>query len=111
MSKSNVNPNHYKTAGRERQGEDIVQARHKQKHAKALVRQRTEIGTSRKPAPQGGSATKQTRISPEGAATRKRSTAQKRGSSRRTLDPIPATNAAARALGRGPSPRRLPLRK
>lgn len=31
MTKSNVNPDHYKTAGRERQGEDIVQEIHKQK--------------------------------------------------------------------------------
>ena len=30
MTKSNVNPDHYKTAGRERQGEDIVQEIHKQ---------------------------------------------------------------------------------
>lgn len=29
MTKSNVNPDHYKTAGRERQGEDIVQEIHK----------------------------------------------------------------------------------
>lgn len=33
MTKSNVNPNHYKTAGRERQGEEIVQEIHKQKFA------------------------------------------------------------------------------
>ena len=33
MTKSNVNPDHYKTAGRERQGEDIVQEIHKQKFA------------------------------------------------------------------------------
>ena len=31
MTKSNVNPDHYKTAGRERQGENIVQEDHKQK--------------------------------------------------------------------------------
>ncbi len=31
MSKSNVNPNHYKVAGRERQAEDILQGPHKQK--------------------------------------------------------------------------------
>jgi hypothetical protein len=31
MTKSNINPDHYKTAGRERQGEDIVQELHKQK--------------------------------------------------------------------------------
>lgn len=33
MTKANVNPNYYKTAGRERQGEDIVQEIHKQKFA------------------------------------------------------------------------------
>jgi hypothetical protein len=41
MSKSNVNPNHYKVAGRERQGEDIAQARNKQKHAENVARRRT----------------------------------------------------------------------
>ena len=41
MSKSNVNPNHYKVAGRERQGEDILHGRHKQKHTKSLVRGRS----------------------------------------------------------------------
>ena len=35
MTKSNVNPDHYKTAGRERQGEDIVQEIHKQKYTQA----------------------------------------------------------------------------
>lgn len=35
MTKSNVNPNHYKTAGRERQGEDIVQEIHKQELTQA----------------------------------------------------------------------------
>ena len=35
MSKSNVNRNHYKVAGRERQGEDIPQARNKRKHGGA----------------------------------------------------------------------------
>ena len=35
MTKSNVNPDHYKTAGRERQGEDIVQEIHKQKFTQA----------------------------------------------------------------------------
>ena len=31
MGKLNVNPDHYKTAGRERQGDDVVQEIHKQK--------------------------------------------------------------------------------
>lgn len=57
MSKSNVNPNHYKVAGRERQGEDIAQARNKQKHAENVARRRTEIGArSQKPAPQPDAA-------------------------------------------------------
>ena len=42
MSKSNVNPDHYKIAGRERQGEDILQVRHKQKRAQMLARERFE---------------------------------------------------------------------
>ena len=33
--KSNVNPDHYKTAGRERQGEDIAQEQHRQEYAQA----------------------------------------------------------------------------
>ena len=52
MSKSNVNPNHYKVAGRERQGEDIAQVRHKQKHAESLARRRSEPDARfQKPAP------------------------------------------------------------
>ena len=43
MSKHNVNPDHYKVAGRERQGEDILQARNKQKLAQSLVRERFEM--------------------------------------------------------------------
>ena len=43
MSKHNVNPNHYKVAGRDRQGEDILQARNKQKLAQSLVRERFEM--------------------------------------------------------------------
>ena len=37
-----MNPNHYKVAGRERQGEDILQQRHKQKLAETLARERFE---------------------------------------------------------------------
>lgn len=41
MSKKvNVNPDHYKTAGRERQGDDIVQEIHKQKFAQAKAASR-----------------------------------------------------------------------
>ena len=43
MSKHNVNPNHYKVAGRDRQGEDILQAQNKQKLAQSLARERFEM--------------------------------------------------------------------
>ena len=73
MSKSNVNPNHDKVAGRERQGEDIAQARNEQKHAENVARRRTEIGArSQKPAPQLGAA------SPDAAPTRAAKTATRR---------------------------------
>lgn len=36
--KSNVNPNHYKTRGRDRQGEDILQETHKQEYRQAQTR-------------------------------------------------------------------------
>ena len=39
---SNVNPNHYKVAGRERQGDAILQDRHRQRLADNLARQRFE---------------------------------------------------------------------
>jgi hypothetical protein len=68
MSKSNVNPNHYKVAGRERQGEDIAQAWNKQKHAENVARRRTEIGArSQKPA-----------ASPDPAPTRAAKTATRK---------------------------------
>ena len=62
-----VNPNHYKVADRERQGEDIAQARNKQKHAENVARRRTEIGAiSQKPAAQPGAASPD--AAPTGAA-------------------------------------------
>lgn len=36
--KNNVNPDHYKIAGRDRQGEDVLQEVHKQKYAQAKSR-------------------------------------------------------------------------
>ncbi len=45
MTKSNVNPDHYKTAGRERQGEDIVQEIHKQKFTQAEAARGGQPGT------------------------------------------------------------------
>ncbi len=38
MGKNNVNPDYYKTKGRERQGEDIVQELHKQQYAQAQAK-------------------------------------------------------------------------
>jgi len=181
MSKSNVNPNHYKVAGRERQGEEIPQARNKQKHAESLVRRRAEGGgkfrtpaAERDTAPPGPpparaakAATRKPRAAPlqtppgqkrghnlvpgstgpharfpksdRGAVRRapgaaptltetqatekasvdlqgsdkrgKRSTAQKRASSRHDFGPMPATKAVPGAFGKEPSPHRRPTRK
>jgi hypothetical protein len=134
-SKSNVNPNHYKVAGRERQGEDILQTRHKQKHAKNLVRGRSTAHTRGErpalipgPPPRGAAPVRAAvRTAKKGANTAakkrnvvkkastntqgsdkrgKRSTAQKRASSRHDLGPIPATSPVAGAFGKEPSPRR-----
>lgn len=133
MSKSNVNPNHYKVAGRERQGEDIAQIRYKQQLAENLARRRSEPGVIfRNAAPVQNPASpsavnKQTARKTAGAAPKltsrqaakkasvnlqradkpgKRSTAQKRASSRHDVDPIPATRPVSGAFGKAPSPRR-----
>jgi hypothetical protein len=42
--KSNVNPNHYKTAGRERQGEEVLQELHRQTYAQAKATPRVGRG-------------------------------------------------------------------
>ena len=134
-SKSNVNPNHYKGAGRERQGEDILQTRHKQKHAQSRVRGRfTAHSRAERPAlipgpPPRGAApvraavrtakkgtntaakkknvVKKASTNKQGSDKRgKRSTAQKRASSRHDFGPIPATSPVAGAFGKEPSPRR-----
>jgi hypothetical protein len=104
MSKSNVNPNHYKVAGRERQGEDIVQERHRQKHAQSLARARSEpharlqqpVSVLDQPTP--GTVRKRSakrvprtaRANQQGADKRgKRSTAQKRAASGHDSGPGP----------------------
>jgi hypothetical protein len=138
MSKSNVNPNHYKVAGRERQGENIAQIRYKQKLAENLARRRSEPGVGfQNPAPvqepastgavkkrsarkaagaaptlTSGQAPKRASVNLQAADKRgKRSTAQKRASSRPDLDPIPATRPVSAAFGKEPAPRRRRPRK
>jgi hypothetical protein len=180
MTKSNVNPNHYKVAGRDRQGEGILQERHKQKHAQSLARERFEQTTVSRaaegpagalvPAPSPGPSrpsaqaeepptranqttpTKQKARKPSSTARKrttaavtkkapaarastraktsakkraapraapgatsgaqasdkrgKRSTAQKRASSRNDFDSMPATRPVAGAFGKEPSARR-----
>ena len=136
MSKSNVNPNHYKVAGRERQGEDILQTRHKRRHALSLARGRSTPHTRTErpalipgPPPRGAAPVRAVRTAKKGANTAarkrkvvkttstnkqasdkrgKRSTAQKRASTRHDFGPIPATSPVAGAFGKEPSPRRRP---
>jgi hypothetical protein len=116
MSKSNVNPNHYKVAGRERQGEDIAQARNKQKHAESVVRRRTESGAKpRTSTPQEGATSPdvaparaaKTATPPARVRPVKTASEQKRG---RTLVPRSAApharfpKAARRAVPMGAAP-------
>jgi hypothetical protein len=44
MTKSNVNPDHYKTAGRERQGDDTLPEFHKQKLTQADAARAGHLG-------------------------------------------------------------------
>jgi U3 small nucleolar ribonucleoprotein component len=48
MSKSNVHPDHYKVAGRERQGEAIVHARQKVAMSKARERAAADVRSRRR---------------------------------------------------------------
>ena len=88
MSKSNVNPGLYKLAGRERQGEDIAQERHKQKHAESLARERTQGAPEfwkAEPALSAGSAAAAPQLRSRkraGAPASKRATAPKRTAKR-----------------------------
>ena len=133
MSKSNVNPNHYKAAGRERQGEDIAQARNKQKHAKSVVRQRTEFGArsrtlaAQETASPSVAPTRPTKTGPQKARVTavqtsprqkhgrnlvpgkrmKRSRAAKRTVSRSGIGVTPAAGAGVRVLDKK-LPRRRP---
>ena len=88
MSKHNVNPDHYKVAGRERQGEDILQTRNKQKLAQSLVRERFEM---RQAVPAGTSPADPSAFpsAPSDASTR-----QESGSSGET-PPEPGDEAAS----------------
>jgi hypothetical protein len=128
MSKSNVNPNHYKVAGRERQGEDILQHRHKQKLAETLARERFEpraptpgaaprrkakaAAHAAKPVAEKRTPTPTTRRAPTKAqASAKignRTTVLKRASSR-TDELGPAAGGTVGAQRKKPSPRRVKL--
>lgn len=93
MSKSNVNPDHYKVAGRERQGENIVQIRHKQKHARNLIAARSAPHARReRPAlipgpPPGGAAplgkVSSTAAKKKTAANKNKGSTKKQGSETR----------------------------
>jgi len=115
MSKSNVNPNHYKVAGRERQGEDIAQVRNKQTLSESLVRQRYEAGAvfqqpapvteAAPPAAASVPAAKETARKPTatGPVTAKRAArkqvAAKRATKKRATAKPPVTKARVKRAG------------
>ena len=122
MSK-NVNPNHDKVADRERQGEDIAQARNTQKHAESLARRRGEAGAAyqppslaQRPAPRGTAQTRAAKAAMRNPLANpvKAPPGQTRG---RNLVPgssgrhASVPKAVAGAFGKEPSPRRRPTRK
>ena len=98
MSKHNVNPNHYKVAGRERQGEDILQARNKQMLAQSLVRERFEM---RQAAPAGTSPADPSTFP---SATSDASTRQESGSSGEPTSSLPTRPRRIAAAAPAPRP-------
>jgi hypothetical protein len=129
-SKNNVNPAHYKVAGRLRQGEDILHEQNKREFSQARI-SKEEKGRewrpgnkrsdeSKVPAPlaksSGRAKSRQTRPSPAAAEDRarrsdreseqlsgkkgSRSSARKQAASRHGTRPMPATSPVAGAFGR-----------
>ena len=105
MSKSNVHPDHYKVAGRDRQGEDILQARHKQKRAQMLAQERFE---PRLTTPPTASRALTSKAAPKEAPNAKQSERKKattRGAAKAAMKKTAKTDAR-RASGKKPSVRR-----
>jgi hypothetical protein len=63
MPKNNVNPDHYKVAGRERRGEDILQAEQKETLARSRATARSASRTRVPAAPEVTRAVRGTRKS------------------------------------------------
>jgi hypothetical protein len=128
--KNNVNPDHYKVAGRLRQGEDILHDQNKSKFSQATIslerkqaawRPGTMVSNESKiPLPvaksSGRTRSRQTRSSRAAAEDRarrsdpdseqlsgkrgSRSSSRKQAASRHDTQPMPATTPAAGAFGR-----------
>ncbi len=100
--KSNVNPDHFKTAGREPQGQDVVHEVQRQQYAEAKIREkRTDPGTaandvSAQPSDDAGGR--------QGVSSKKgkQSSAQKMDSTRHNFDTVPAAQPVAGAFGKRP---------
>lgn len=109
MSKSNVHPDHYKVAGRDRQGEDILQARHKQERAQILARERFE---TRLTTPAGSAPTSKPAAVEAPAAkpsARKKATTT-RGAAKTAVKKT-AKTGAGKAAARKPTVRRRTVAK
>ena len=112
MSKSNVNPNHYKVAGRERPGEDILQIPHKQQQSLSMVRARSTPHTRTErpalipgPPPRGAApiraAVRRVKKTSKTAAGKKtaatQTSAKKPGSAKRAKRPTARKRASSRS--------------
>lgn len=97
--KSNVHPDHYKVAGRERQGEDILQEEHKQRYRQyeASLRMKRRGPLEPPPVETPPEEPETTQVSSKKG---KRSSAQKESATRHAYEPAPAAKRTAGAHGK-----------
>lgn len=100
MSKyNNVKPDHFKTAGREPQGQDVVHEVERQQYAETKVREkRNDPRTAGTDLPEPGSEDIENRQGVSGKIG-KRSSAKKMESTRHNFETIPAATKAPGASG------------
>jgi hypothetical protein len=90
-SKNNVNPDHYKTRGRERQGEDVIQEVNRQTFAEERA------GHHRAPTERDDTGAMPPQTSRKSGVA---STSQKEAGARHGAEPEPASNKVPGAFGR-----------
>src|SRR5688572_10424946 len=96
--KSNVNPDHYKTAGREAQGRDLDHDAERQAYAQSVVKEKRQ--DPRDAVEDLERPPRQTQKIQTSGKVGKRSSSQKMAAARHNAGPIPAARPAPGAFGR-----------